>query len=267
MRRAVTLDPRSPLTLARVAGMAMQLRRWDDVVRYADQFISLDSADERGWTARLAVERAVGDSASLRRVLASALPHLQKRSLAVLYSMVAAGGTYPAQIGALSPSDIGLHGLPDTAGYLDLKHSAFTALGDSARAHAYLDSLRVLLGARTFPRSRGWPYLMILSRTDAALGRRAEARSALARAGDDARELSRRANLADLLGPVSRAEIHAQLGEPEAAVRWLEKSLSDPAGGSTATGMAWNPWLAPLRGTPAFQQLVRTHPVQSGARP
>ena len=63
-----------------------------------------------------------------------------------------------------------------------------------------------------------------------------------------------------MITPTQRASIFAQLGDTAEAVRWLEKSLADPAGGSTARQFSRSPWIAPLRGSVAFEKLLHEHP-------
>jgi tetratricopeptide (TPR) repeat protein len=84
-RRAAVLDPRSAPGLENAALRAMLLRRWDEARRYADAVTALDSADPRGWMARLEVAYRRGDTLALQRELEGALAHVARPDRAVLW--------------------------------------------------------------------------------------------------------------------------------------------------------------------------------------
>jgi serine/threonine protein kinase len=255
VRRAAMIDPRAGNSLSRASDLAVRLRRWDDARRFANALVALDSTDPRGWGDLLHVSAAMGDTLAMQHDLVAAFARLTNPGRAVLEYMVSAGGVWPARFASLGPTALGVQTWADSSYYFYHKATAFAVLGDAARRDAYLDSLR---------QQNDRPLVSITPLSEAAL--------ALAQAwrgqGDAARRtlarLAAKSNVSASYVPESapvEAAVHARLGEPDEAVRWLEKSLADPAGGTTLRGLlvSFAPWLAPLRGTPAFDRFLRQH--------
>ena len=259
-RRAAALDPRSARTLRRVVDLAFRLRRWDDVRRYADAVIALDSTDANGWYTRLELASQRGDTLGLQRLLAQVATHVRRPDNLLLQYAPLAGDADARRYAALSAGELGIATLYDSAaGYYDNKADVFARLGDRARERVYYDSIRGLLTRRARDAASA-PLLMERALAEAALGDRAAARGTLVAALAAARRDANRADVTDRFEPITVAALYARLGEPDTAVRWLAAGLSNPAGGWTARGYAAHPKLRILHGTPAFARLLREHP-------
>ena len=63
--------------------------------------------------------------------------------------------------------------------------------------------------------------------------------------------------MTDVLDAATVAGIYARLGEPDAAMRWIENAVRNPFGYHTALDYGNDPKLKVLRGTPAFERLIR----------
>ncbi|MBA3257967.1 MAG: protein kinase [Gemmatimonadales bacterium] len=115
---------------------------------------------------------------------------------------------------------------------------ALLAAGQPAEALRLLDrheSARADLAERT----RFGVYL--------ALGRSAEAREVLGRLEDRA--------MTKYVKPEIIAQLHAALGDDDAAFHWLERAYQARAGGMVF--LATSRWWDPIRGDPRFRELVR----------
>ena len=141
--------------------------------------------------------------------------------------------------------------------YYDLKSDVYLKLGDLERSRIYSDSIVRALEGRSLAGPQQHALLVTLAFAQANLGRTAEARETLGRAVAVARRVSTRADLTDVLSAATVAGIHARLGEPDAAVRWIESGVRNPFGYYTARGYGNDPKLKLLRGNPAFERLIR----------
>ncbi|HEY0779956.1 MAG TPA: protein kinase [Gemmatirosa sp.] len=260
LRRAAVLDPRSGLTLTTAASLALPLRRWADARRYADGAIALDSADERGWIWRLAVETGQGDTLGMQRVAAAALARLPHAGPALLSVAATADVAFGPVYRARSAHDLGIATLVDSVEfYYDAKSDVCLRRGALDASRVYSDSIRRLLARRPLTGPDDDALLAYRAFAEANLGDTADARSTLARALRQARSRQAPADSLRVLVADVVAGTYARLDDPGTAVRWLEADLANPRGGSTARGFAARPKLYALRGTPAFARLLREH--------
>jgi serine/threonine-protein kinase len=260
-RRAAVLDPRDVGALRNAGGQAIELRRWDAARRYADAITALDSSEQVGWTLRLRLADLRADTLALQRELAGALAHVARPDNAVLQYSVRAGGGYGARYVALSARELGVTILYDSVwSYYNNKADVFLDRNEPARANVYYDSIRTLLTGRSLGGPEGPNLLALRALAEVALGDAGASRRTLTEAVALARRTAGRADLTDLLSVTALAAVHARLGEPEAAVRWLAVGLANPGGGWTARVYARDPSLRALHGTEAFRRLLREHP-------
>jgi TolB-like protein len=259
-RRAALLAPRSGRLLTNAALLAVGLRRWEEGRRYADAVTALDSADPRGWAARLDVVYGQGDTVALGLELDRALAHVTRPDNRLLWFMSQAGGSYGARFLALSAREQGVTTMYDSVfWYYDAKADVWLRRGEPIRANVYYDSVRSLLAGRVLGGALGPDLLAARALSEAALGDRRAARRTLSAALAAARRTALRADLTDVLSTSIVAAAYGHLGEPETAVRWLEAGIAAP-GGWTARGYARDPKLFVLRGAPAFERFLRAHP-------
>ena len=269
-RRTAALDPRSASRLARVSGLAVALRRWREALGYADAVIALDSTDEQGWTARMAVATAQGDTLGLQREAARALASLPRPSTRVMTTAAYAGGVYGPRYLTASARELDAATLSDSVNFYDTKADVVLRLGELARSRVYSDSVRRLLAGRplTGPQESG--LLQSLAFAQANLADTAAARRTLGRAIALARMqpwMQPPAHGDSLPVPgvdvITAAATYARLGETETAVRWIEAGYATSSGGWTARAYAIEPKLLVLRGTPAFERFLRAHPEKA----
>jgi TolB-like protein len=258
LRRAALLDPRSISSQWHAGELAVQMRRWDEARQFADKAIALDSTDERGWSTRTRVEVFRGDTIALQRELARALARLPHPSNQIVSQMAYASDAYARRYMALTARELGVETLYDSINiYFDNKADAALRVRDTVRARAYYDSIRTLLAKRPAAVSDEPGFLMERALVEATLGQPAVARATVAHMIAISRPMAARRDLTDVLDPMMMARIYARLGEKETAVRWLRAGLENPLDSYTAERYAIDPTLQLLRGTPAFDQLVR----------
>jgi TolB-like protein/tetratricopeptide (TPR) repeat protein len=260
-RRAATLDPRSAQLLVGAAQIAMGVRKYAESRRYADALIALDSSAAQGWALRVEVAMVQGDTSGMQRELAKAEARLHQLSGRMRVMMVYGGDDLARRALALSAQEFGVATFADSiTNYHAVRADAFTRLGDPVRARLEYQSIRRIVSGR--PLSGYWeaPLLSHLALAQATLGQPDEARRTLARALAVARAASARPDLSDVLASDVISAVHAQLGEPDKAVAWLELAVANPGGQWTARGFSIRPKLFVLRGTPEFERFLRAHP-------
>ncbi len=260
-RHAALLAPRSGRLLSNAGTLALWLRRWDEARRYADAIVALDSTDPRGWLIRLDISHVRGDTAALDAELKRALEHLSpSNDNALLWYMSASGEAHATRLLAMSAREHGIKTLGDSVfGYYAAKADLHLRRGETRRANIHYDSVRSLLAGRTLRGAQAPDLLATRALSEVALGDSRAARRTLSDALAAARRTALRADLTDVISPLIVAAVYARLGEPEAAVRWLEAGIAAPVG-YTARGYAAQASLFVLRGAPAFERFLREHP-------
>ena len=257
-KRAVALDPRSPEPLNGAAGLAKGLRRWTEARRYTDALIALDSTDERGWAQSIAAFGAQGDTAGARRMMDRAMAALPHPTAAILGYWPYVSDSYARRYLTLSARDLNIGPLYNrVSNYYDFVSDVYLKLGDLERSRIYSDSIVRALQGRSLAGPQEHALLVTLAFAQANLGQTAEARETLGKAVAVARRISSRPDLTDVLSVGALAGIHARLGEPDAAVRWIDASVRNPFGYYTARGYGNDPKLKVLRGNAAFERLIR----------
>jgi Flp pilus assembly protein TadD len=261
MVRAAALDPRSPNTLATAGYGATARRRWTDALRYAGALITLDSTDERGWFMRGLVFTMQGDTVSAQHDLARAMEVIPHPSVLLLNTMAYAGTASARRYLTLSARELGVATLYDSVWvYFDVKADACAQIGDQVCERAYYDSIRTILENRTLSGGSEASMLSELALAQAAVGRPGESRRTLDRMLSFARGSSTRADQTGNLDATIMGGLYARLGQPDSAVIWLEKTIANPIGRYTSQGLAVNPKLRVLHGTPAFERFLGAHP-------
>jgi serine/threonine-protein kinase len=258
--RAALLDPRSAGKLQVVSTFAGDMRRWPDALRWADALIALDSTDERGWDRRLLVTNALGDTVGMQRDLSRAMASIPHPSISLLVNMPYASDAFARRFVSMSARELGVATLYDSVwSYLDTKADAYARLGDRALERVYYDSMATILTRRALGSSETG-LLSELALAQAATGRSGDSRRTLDRLFSFVRGTATRPDLTRTLDVTIMGGTYARLSQPDSAVRWLERTLADPAGRYTANGLAANPKLLLLHGTPAFERFMREHP-------
>jgi tetratricopeptide (TPR) repeat protein len=229
------------------------MRRYPEVVRYADRAISLQPAEPFGYylkaTAYLCWD---GDVERARNVFEEASRHIDRSEL--YYWLVS--GIYrwrTLRFLAAPPSalDRGLN--PKNPWYFVAKAALSRGSDRLGLGRAYYDSARVMLETASKNRLSDGRYHSLLGIAYAGLGRYEDA----IRLAEEAVEMSP-VDKDALYGPywvANLAEVHLMAGNHDEAIDQLERLLSLPAVESIPL-LQVDPIWDPLRDHPRFQALV-----------
>jgi eukaryotic-like serine/threonine-protein kinase len=258
--RAAQLDPRSAFALLNAAIMASNMRRLDDAGRYADASIALDSTDDGGWSIRIGVAGARGDTTAMQREWSRASAVVPHPGAFIQGFMPYAGDELARRYLKLSYRDLAVASVFDSVNsYLDSKADACARLADVACERAYYDSIATMLTNRPLSGIYEAPLLSELALAQAALGRPVDSRRTLDRLFVLRKRTATRSDGADGVDATVMAGTYARLGQPDSAVSWLERALIKGVSQYTAKSLETNPKLRLLRGTPAFERMLRAH--------
>jgi tetratricopeptide (TPR) repeat protein len=198
-----------------------------------------------------------GDQNKVREQIRTGLDRVGAERL--VSQMYRGGGGSLLVLGVEDSARAALHAIPrrafgaDTALYYLSNAELYWYDGAAQPARAYADSARVLLERLRQVRPDEWLYRSQLGVANALLGRRAaaieEAKSAV-----DVLPLEKDA-LGGQLPIWLLARTYAMVGEKDSAVAQLRTLLALPAL-VTAASLRVDPAMAPLRGYPAFEQLI-----------
>lgn|GEM_PF-3176131 len=149
-RTALTPDPRSLRRTNDLMWIADSLGKLNDVFAYASNLVALDSADQRGWVARMTVSKSRGDTAAIRKDVQTAMQQSRDVGPMLLQFMIGGGIESNRRFLALSSHELGIREFVDSANsHFNNKIFVAVRLRDSVRARSYADSLRKLLSERT----------------------------------------------------------------------------------------------------------------------
>ncbi|AHG93484.1 protein kinase (plasmid) [Gemmatirosa kalamazoonensis] len=267
MARAAELDPRRPSGQAsrffRAAG------RYPEALRYADHSIALAPDDFTGYSDKaVALIDAGAGVVAARAVLDSAVRRLG--AVAVTRALVTdwwadatavLGEPYEGRLEALTLADFPVPTSDDSSGYYYVKAQFWHRKGARARAVAYCDSNRAIIGRGrpvpdTAPVVTGTADLNVvraLASTAACQGHRDEALRYVAAL----REVQRRPRhlFDEMVVAMSLAEAYLFLGDRDAAVSQLERAVGPPSNLSV-NRLRVDGFYASLRGHPRFEALV-----------
>ena len=136
-RTALTLDPRSLRRTNDLVLIAYSLGKLDDAFASASNLVALDSADQRGWIARMQVSKSRGDTAAIRKDLQTAMKQSPEVSPMLSQFMIWADSEANRRFLALSPQELGIREFVDSANsYFDNKIFVALRLRDSVRARS-----------------------------------------------------------------------------------------------------------------------------------
>jgi len=255
LERALELDPRTPQLAFNIGNIHGAMRHYPDAVRYLDRTLALNPR----W-AGIYADRATfmlsgtGDVAAARRSLTEgmALPDAGKIIDRLRFGAALFIG-YTARDSAV------LRGLTpdlfrgDTAQFMVWTADWARRHGQSERARAYGDSARTILERHVAAEPNEAGTRMQLAIAYAVLGRKDDALREAARAAEIL-PVSRDGNDgADL--QQDYAFVETLVGETDSAVKRLAFLMSIPSDVSVNL-LRFDPMWDPLRGSPAFQQLI-----------
>ena len=260
LKEAAVLDPRSFFVLREAGLTAMQLKDFPEAERYLTRAVTLVPDEPQGYGGMAMLYFLwTGDQKKVREQIRTGLDRVGVERL--MPQMYRGGAGSLIVLGVEDSARAALHAVPrrafgvDTALYYLFNAELYRYDGAAQPARAYADSARVLLERLQQVRPDEWLYRSQLGAANALLGRRTaaieEARSAV-----EVLPLEK-----DALGgqvPIwLLATTYAMLGEKDSAVAQLRTLLALPALVTTAS-LRVDPAMAPLRGYPAFEQLVST---------
>jgi serine/threonine-protein kinase len=258
LKEAAALDPRSFFLLSETGGTALQLKDFPEAERYLNRVVTLapDEPEAYEGMARLYF-LWTGDRTKVREQVRTALDRIGVERLAPSMYRVGAGSLIV--FGMDDSARATLHAVPrrafgaDTAFYFLCNAELYWYDGAAQPARAYADSARVLLERLQRARPDEWLYRSLLGVANALVGRRAAAIEQ-AKSAVDVLPLEKDA-LGGQLPIWFLARTYAMVGEKDLAVAQLRTLLALPAI-VTAASLRVDPSMAPLRGYPAFEQLV-----------
>jgi serine/threonine-protein kinase len=254
LERAHSLDPRSTTALVEIATSYRYLRRYDEAIRAWDRVLELNPRHlNAGFEKADALLLRDGDTGPLREYLRRQPD--PSYAVTTRWRLGFYARNWPA---ALSALERGGQALVGESQYWTLPRSlvegwTHAAAGEGAAARQAFQSAVTVLedligeddGDDRYHRALGLAY--------AGLGRRGDAvregERALALLPPEADALNGSYNVLGL------GMIHAQLGDAENAVVWLERALSEPGRGSVHT-INLDPLFDPIREHPLFRELV-----------
>jgi eukaryotic-like serine/threonine-protein kinase len=254
LRRAQSLDPRSPLHLRRLALTLLYLRRHDEAVSAADTGLTLAPTNLALLLLKISALLAKGDLSAARQVIASPPANVEPVTLFVFIS------TYWDLYWVLDDSQQRrlIEAPPDAfadPSYRDLVLAEVHALrGEAEAARKHADLARRGFEARLKTTQGDSGIISLLGLMLAYLGKGEEA----IRQGKLALELQPPSKNA-YAGPYRQHQlirIYLQLGQNEKALDLLEPLLQMPYHLSPAW-LRIDPTFAPLRGHPRFDRLTR----------
>jgi len=250
-KKALDLDPRNANIAYNLASTYRRLRRYEEAVRYHEQSISLAPDQVSAYTAKAAAYRSWNGSLEKARATLERIPipdpdgfqrawyvqELIERNFQAALDRIADA---PDWLGPSTPKSL-------------LQCVVHTVWNQPQQAQPYCETARPSLEklVKESPNDRVRRYN--LASAYAALGRKAEA----IREAEKAVELLPVSKDAywGTQGLVNTAQVHAWVGEHDAAIDRLEHLLSIPSGSSI-----WNLRLEPrwdsLRDHPRFEKLV-----------
>jgi serine/threonine protein kinase/tetratricopeptide (TPR) repeat protein len=244
IQRAAKLDPRSAKLAASVADQQQAAHEFVEAARSYDRAITLAPDAPDYYLLKAAFELDVGNATKACETMRSGAANAGVRPMVVFaakepifnFVLRICSRDYASALRSMKQDVFGT----DTIDYLIVKADLFrNVTHEPLLAHAYFDSLRVLLQARQKAEDlRVWN--MMLGWTYGGLGQREPALA-------EWRKFSKTARSAKL------AETYLMLGMKNEALAWLE------AGGGTRVRGAWvsaDPLWAPLRGNPRFEKAL-----------
>jgi TolB-like protein/Tfp pilus assembly protein PilF len=255
-RHAAELDPRSVDDLFEVASIRFYTRDYREVERVLDRAAELVPDSPNIYALRMVTYlNWEGTLDKPRRLMREALGHFPLARLGETQlfgdcnDLLAADDAYQADVARLTPAAFA--GSP--LDYFAFKGSVYRRRGETARARAYADSARnEALAAIRRHEDNSFTFTN-LAVANVYLGRADEA----VEAGKHALEILPPSKDA-VFGPegyIALSQVYMVLGKPDAAVEQLRAALAIPSYLSAARLRA-DPLWAPLKGSPAFQQLV-----------
>ncbi len=256
--RAAQLDPRSSISLLVAAQVSIDGKRWNDASRFAETIVSLNPADERGWTVLVDIARLQGDSIALQNVSNRVRANVSRPSTWLACNMAFGSRELSVWLLGLSAAAQRLTALSDSVWYYDCKTDAARRVRGAASSRMFSDSIIALLSPARRRSIQATPIyaelMLMLAYAQANVGNGKEAASVVQsatsgfvkRAGSDTLPTGFSAHRA--------ATVYALLGDTVSAMRWLKVGLGQ------RPMVGWykiDPRLRPLHGTASFQSFVR----------
>jgi tetratricopeptide (TPR) repeat protein len=247
-------DPRSVPTVRSLGDALLGFRRYSEAKAVFDRGLSIAPKNMGLWRSKIAAYLAEGDVAGARAVLNSVPADIDPTVVAQYMGMF--GGLSwvldePQQqlLLRLTPAAFD----NDRVAWGLALALTYSHRGDSARARAYADSVRIVFrdGLKAMPNDAYGHVLYGLAL--AHVGREVEAMregELAARIIPVTEDAVEGAAILDVL-----AQIYILAGERDRAVRILEQLLAMP-GNLTPGWLRTDPTYAPLRGNPRFERLV-----------
>ncbi len=264
LERTSELDPRNPTSNNDAALFSWWFRRLDAAERHARRMVAItpDGALGRRYLIQIAFAR--GDTAAARRAMAdavSALGAAKANTSSVLWSMPLSLTTGQSGSGALPLA--GMIVGSDSVRHYEVLGAWARETGQHARARAYFDTAAAATARPEYALSGHSIRLSSVAATQAiafaGAGRIADAKRVMRFADSVDRENTLPNEPTMASAHQFMAYAHLLLGERDAAIAELERTLALPSG-ITAV-MLRNMWpFASLHGDQRFQRLIDEHP-------
>jgi TolB-like protein len=255
LRRAQSLDPRSPSTARRLAVTLLWLRRYPEALAASDRAVGLAPTNLSILEGKALGYLAQGDLAGAREVLRSAPREVDPTALVAFVAnywdlLWALNEDQQQLLLRLTPTAFS----DDRLAWAHCLAQTYAVRGDAARARAYADTARMAAEAQIQDAPRDPQRAVVHGLTLAYLGR----------ATDAVREGERGAALLPsskdaYTGPYLQhqlARIYVRVGQPEKALDILEQLLKIPYYLSPGL-LRIDPEWKPLHDNPRFQRLVQ----------
>ncbi len=255
--RAAQLDPRSGRNLDRAARQSLTSRRWVDAGRFGEALVTLDSADERGWSILLSLQVLRGDTTAIEQLSTRVKQNIRKTSAQLACWMSYGSTQSSAWYLGLPAAEQGLSSLIDSVSYYDCKTDAAVRVSGTADGRANSDSIIALLSPSRLSSLPTPPWsheLTILAYAYANVGNKSAAQALATRIIAEGRRMEGQDSLPSTFDADGVASVYAAIGDTASALRWMRVGLRQ---GYSVRWYKMNPRLRPLHGTAAFERFVR----------